>query len=65
MDEDCQPAQHPQPGAWLSVTGIDPGKQRNQNADYTEYNQFFKSRRHNASFKISNDSDWSLRPQRP
>src|SRR5262249_22951640 len=46
MDEDSNPAQHPEAGSLLPVAGVNPGKERHQDADYAKDNQFLKSGRH-------------------
>ena len=46
MDQNGDPAQHPQPSPGLAISQIDPGKERHQNGGNAEDNECFKLRRH-------------------
>jgi hypothetical protein len=42
MDQNRDPAQHPQTYALLAITQVDPGKERHKHSNDDEYNDFFE-----------------------
>src|SRR6185503_18474432 len=52
MDQDCNPAQHPQARCLLWIARVNPRKERHQDGGYSKDDNFFKPRRHKAAFLL-------------
>jgi hypothetical protein len=53
MDEDGDPANHPEGNSPLAVAQIDPGEQRHQQSHHAQNDDMFELRRHRPSAAVS------------